>query len=112
MALLLEKRGLQFNCKMRHITIAILLTLSLVDAFGQEMTKEQQKLVLDFIDCVKTRQKEKLISKISFPFNREYPIPSIKSEKEFLERYSELFDDSLTKMITNSLPARDWSAVG
>lgn len=31
---------------------------------------------------------------------------------EFLKRYTEVFDDSLTKMIVNSDPAKDWSAVG
>ena len=97
---------------MRRITITIFLTINLLTVFGQEMTKEQQKIVYDFIECIKNQKKEKLISKISFPFNREYPIPSIKNRQEFLDRYNEVFDDKLTKMIINSMPSKDWSAVG
>jgi hypothetical protein len=97
---------------MRQIAIAVFLTLNIVVAIGQEMTKEQQKVVTDFIDCIKSQEKEKLISMISFPIDREYPIPSIRDGKEFLKRYNEIFDDTLTKMIVSSKPSTDWSAVG
>jgi len=97
---------------MRQIITAFFLSLNIVVAFGQEMTKEQQKIVINFIDCIKSQKKGKLITIISFPFDREYPIPSVKDGQEFLKRYNEIFDDKLTKMIVNSKPAKDWSAVG
>jgi hypothetical protein len=75
-------------------------------------SKENLKVVTDFIKSVKSRNLEELSSRISFPFAREYPIPEIKSKEEFLKRYNEVFDDSLTQMIVNSDPNKDWSPVG
>ncbi len=75
------------------------------------MKKEDQKVVSDFINCFKLQEKEKLSNKFSFPLNREYPIPEIKNKQDFLNRYNEVFDDSLIKMIINSKPSRDWSSM-
>ena len=97
---------------MKQICITILLVLNLLTAWGQDLTKEQQKLVYDFIDCIKNNRKEKLAYKIVFPFSKEYPITSIKNEQEFLLRYNEIFDDTLTKIIVDSKPSGDWAAVG
>jgi hypothetical protein len=107
-----QPRQAKFYKDMRKITIAVFLTLYIFVAIGQEMTKEEQKVVTDFIDCIKSQNKEKLISMISFPFDREYPIPSIKNGQEFLKRYNEIFDDTLTKMIVSSKPSTDWSTKG
>jgi hypothetical protein len=97
---------------MKQIITTVFLTMNLISVFGQEMTKQQQKMVYDFIDCIKNEKKEKLLSKVSFPFRREDPIPSIKNKQEFLARYNEVFDEKLKKMIVNSQPDKDWSTVG
>lgn len=97
---------------MRIATITVFLTLNIFVAFGQEMTDDQKKIVANFIDCIKHQKKEKLIADISFPFDREYPIPQIKTGEEFLKRYNEVFDEKLVKMIVNSKPDKDWAAVG
>ncbi len=97
---------------MKQITITVFISLSIAIAYGQEMTKEQQQVVINFIDCIKSQKKSKLAAKISFPFSREYPIPPVKNGLEFLKRYEEIFDDKLIGMIVNSDPAKDWSAVG
>lgn len=97
---------------MRKITVTLLLTISSFVVFGQEMTKQDQKVVSNFIATIKYQKQDNLLNKVSFPFSREYPIPEIKDKQEFLNRYNEIFDDSLTEMIINSQPAKDWSAVG
>ena len=97
---------------MKQIIIVTFLTLNSFFLFGQGMTKEEQKVVSNFIDCIIHKKKEKLATKISFPFEREYPIPQIKNSQEFLKRYNEVFDDNLTNMIVNSKLSTDWSAVG
>jgi len=97
---------------MKQILFTACLAINLVSAFGQEMTKEQSKVVVEFIDCIKTHNIDKLISKVSFPLNREYPIPSIKNKEDFLKRFQEVFDDKLTQTIVNSNPIKDWSSVG
>ncbi|TAE50348.1 MAG: hypothetical protein EAZ89_12225 [Bacteroidetes bacterium] len=97
---------------MKHISITLFLILNLLTAFGQGMAGEQERLVYDFIECIKSQNKEKLMAKISFPFKRQYPIPPIKDKQAFLDRYHEVFDEKLTEIIANSRPSRDWSAVG
>jgi hypothetical protein len=97
---------------LRKAAATLFLILNTYFAFGQELTDDQKNIVFDFIDCIKHQKKEKLISKISFPFDREYPIPQIKTREEFLKRYNEVFDENLIKMIVNSKPNKDWAAVG
>src|ERR1043165_2254169 len=97
---------------MRLLILSLFLMLICSFVQGQEMDSTNQKIVSDFIECIKYQNKEKLASKINFPLSREYPIPDIKNEQEIIKRYSEVFDDSLSKIIVNSQPSKDWSAVG
>ncbi len=76
---------------------------------AQELKKEAVSV---FIECVKTDNVEKLKTLISFPLKRQYPIPDIKDEKDFVKRYKEVFDDSLKSMIVDSNVDKEWSAVG
>ena len=92
--------------------LTILFAVNFLPAIAQDMTEDQQQVVQEFIDCIKKHQKEKLASKISFPLDRDYPIPTIKNKQEFFKRYHQVFDDKLVKMIVNSKPSEDWSAVG
>ena len=96
----------------RFLIVTSLLIFRFTGIFGQELKKEYQGFVTNFIDCIKKDQKEKVADMISYPFEREYPIPSIKNKQEFLNRYNEIFDDSLKQMIIKSNPATDWSDVG
>ena len=86
--------------------------MSFFASVGQDLDSANKKVVADFIYCIKNQKKDKLISNISFPFERSYPIPQIKNKQEFLKRYKEVFDDTLSKMIINSDINNDWSAVG
>ncbi|HSZ32819.1 MAG TPA: hypothetical protein VK772_05890 [Puia sp.] len=97
---------------MRKLIITSLFVFNMYSLFAQDMSKENQKIVADFIAEVKNPNKNNLCSSISFPFKRQYPIPDINNRHEFLKRYKEVFDDSLTKMILTSDPAKDWAAVG
>jgi len=73
---------------------------------------EQIKFVTDFINCFKNNDREKLITFISFPLDRSYPIPDINDSKQFLLRYNQLFDDTLIKKIIESDIKKDWDEVG
>jgi hypothetical protein len=97
---------------MKIVIATFLFVLNLHSLFAQEMSKENLKIVNDFISNVRNKNMDELSNSISFPFERRYPIPDINNREEFLKRYSEIFDDSLTKMILNSDPAKDWSAMG
>ena len=90
----------------------LLLTSYFLPAFSQDGNTEYQKVISSFIACVNQQSKEALSRKIVYPLRREYPLPPIKNKQEFLSRYNEVFDDSLVKMITTSVPGKDWSKVG
>jgi hypothetical protein len=96
----------------KKLIITLLFASNMFVLFGQEMDKENQMAVVRFINSIKSQNKDELLALISFPFEREYPIPEIKTKRAFLDRYNQVFDDSLTKMIVNSDPAKDWSTVG
>lgn len=101
----------------KKISNRILITLSLLVIncsliLGQELKKDYQKIVANFIVCVKKDKIDDIAKMISYPFNREYPIPTIKDKNEFKRRYNEVFDNTLKQMIVTSNPAKDWSCVG
>jgi hypothetical protein len=77
-----------------------------------EKLKDDQ---IDAINNVIALFKEKDIDKISgiirFPLNRQYPIPPINDKKEFIQRFSEVFDQILIDKIANS-KIEQWSEAG
>ena len=84
----------------------------------QEKSENNEKLEdykINSINNVITLFKEKNIEKISsiinFPLYREYPITPIKNQKEFKQRFSEVFDQVLIDKIANS-EIKQWSEVG
>ena len=96
--------------KRNFTLIALFLIFKLSSA--QEFKKDYQDIVMTFIDCIKSENTEKLKTLTVFPFRRDYPLRDIKNETEFLERYDEIFDDSLINIIINSDVQQDWSVVG
>ena len=95
--------------KLIYITLVI---FSVTNVSGQELKKEYQKFIQTFIDNVKGDKKEEIAKIISYPLNRESPIPAIKNKTEFVKRYSEIFDADLKKEILSSKPDKDWSEMG
>ena len=90
----------------------LLFALLSSTSFAQEMTPQDKASISNFIEAIKSKDLVKLMPHISFPIKREFPLPDIKNEVEFIYRYNELFDDSITKVIANSNVDKDWSKVG
>jgi hypothetical protein len=63
------------------------------------------------ISLFKAKNIEAISEKISYPLEREYPIPSIKDKAEFKQRFEEVFDAYLVAKIAHS-KIEDWSEVG
>jgi hypothetical protein len=90
----------------------VLLTLNICTAFCQEdLYPKNEKLISDFISAFKQQNRKALSNRIAYPFKVEYPLPSIKNRQEFLNRFNEVFDDSLVNVIINSTPDNDWSGM-
>ena len=97
---------------MNKLTITLILSFSFIFVFGQVKNKKYQKVITGFIECIQSQNKEKISRMITFPLNREYPIPPIKNKQDFFNRYHEIFDAGLIKLIVTSKPAKDWSTGG
>lgn len=97
---------------MKHIrkiaTLVLLFASSSI--FGQQTKYDD--IISKFISYVKENDSKSISKIISFPFARNYPIPSIRNTNEFLDRYNEIFDDSLQKIIIESDIRKDWSEMG
>lgn len=79
---------------------------------AQDLAVEHHPVVENFVSCFKSNDIEKLKTLVSYPISRQYPIPDITNEEEFVSRYHEVFDDTLIQEIITSDIANDWSAVG
>ncbi len=65
----------------------------------------------NIIDLFKKKDVDKISNIISYPLQRDYPIPSIKNKEAFKLRFSEVFDQYLIDKIANS-KIEQWSEVG
>lgn len=97
---------------MRKLIISLILTLNILFSFGQVKDKKCQKVISNFISLVKTGNKEKISNLILFPMQRQYPLQDVKTKQEFIQRYDEIFDVRLIKLIVKSNNVKDWSEMG
>ena len=100
-----------FN-KMNKLILVIALIVPYSITLGQEFKTDYKEDVSTFINCIKNHNKAKLTSLTTFPIRRNYPLPDVKNEDEFIIRYYEIFDDSLINMIVNSDLKNNWTRVG
>lgn len=96
----------------KSILTILLFAFGLTDCYSQLSKTEYEDVVEYFVDCIKKSNIDKLDSIISYPIGRPYPIPSISNKQELKKRYSEIFDDSLTSIISNSNIKKDWTDMG
>ena len=73
---------------------------------------EYEGFVEYFVDCIRTADIDNLDSITVYPIRRRYPIPPINNKQELKNRYSEIFDEKLTSLITSSNMKEEWSDVG
>ncbi len=76
-----------------------------------ELEVAEKDSILRMISLFKAKNIDAISEKISYPLEREYPIPSIKDKAEFKQRFQEVFDAFLVAKIANS-KIEDWSEVG
>lgn len=88
------------------------LVLSVSASSAQNLNREKQTAILQFIEAVKNNDSERVLSGVTYPFNRLYPLPDVKDKPDFLRRYQEIIDDSLRSVIVRSAPTDDWSDMG
>lgn len=94
-------------------TLSVLFLL--VSGLGYSQTEELEAYkvanINKLVALFKQKDVDKISDMVSFPLRREYPIPAIKSKREFKKRFSEVFDQKLIDEIANSKDSQ-WSEVG
>ena len=95
-----------------NIYLIILFLLQTSDRPLHAFYEMDYSAIRQFIDWIKTDNKEALSKHVQYPLHRTYPIPSVEDAEDFIDRYDEIFDDELVNMIVNSDPEEDWSGVG
>jgi len=95
-----------------HFYKMLILTICLFASSANALEQEHRNVVKNFIEAVKSNNRAKVANYISYPLGRVLPIPSIKNKRQFLERYDEVFDENLIKMIVDSDLEKDWDAMG
>lgn len=66
-------------------------------------------VIQEFILLVSSRNIDKISEKVKYPLRRKYPIPPVTNKKEFVERFHEIFDDSLLQEISDMKKMTKWS---
>ena len=91
----------------------IVLCLSLLftsNTFALE--QKYHESVLPVIAAFKAHDKTAIAAHIRYPLKRQYPLPDIKNEAEFISRFDEVFDEELAAVIASSNIDTDWDSVG
>ena len=69
------------------------------------------QLVDRFLDVFRSGDRSKIVRMVQYPMCRPYPLPNIVDPQQLLERYEEVFDDTITALISDS-ELTDWSDFG
>lgn len=97
---------------MKKLIYSLFAVFCLTNSFCQELKPEYRKIIETFIKIVETGNAEALGERVSYPLEREYPIPDIMDKADFIKRYSEVFDTTLKNEIIKSDPLKNWSDMG
>ena len=95
---------------MKKLILLFLLSISST-AFANNLNSEQQEQVQHIINLFKKHDIDAISQSISYPLQRQSPIPSIENAAMMKNRYSQVFDAQLSQTIANSKLSQ-WSSMG
>ena len=81
------------------------------DSEQNTLEPEEIDSIQKLIKLFKKVDIEGISNKISYPLDRDYPIPSIRNKEEFIQRFYEVFDQKLIDNIAQSNIGQ-WTEVG
>lgn len=97
---------------MKFLSKVTLISIMLFTSAVCAVTEKDSADISAIIDAFKSQDKKVIATLISYPLNRETPIPSIKNEAELIEQFDQIFDKELIDVIASSDRDNDWSQVG
>jgi hypothetical protein len=96
---------------MKNLFLSLTLFIGIC-ASAQGLSAEYKIVIADFVNCFKNNDREKLAERIAYPLKREYPIPSVKNEQDFLKRFDEVFDRTFVEQLKKSGAGKGRETVG
>ena len=98
---------------LRYFVVASVAVFALLPSpsFADYFEYDCDTVVRNFLRTFRSQDRSQLAGIVRFPLRRKYPLASIRTADEFLERYDELFDREITATIVES-DIVDWSGIG
>jgi len=96
----------------KKTTLISSVILSLSCATTVALEPKNEPLVNNVLKAFKGKNINTIAKLVSYPLEREAPLPAIKNEKEFIQRFNDVFDQHLLNSIVTSQPQKDWDEVG
>lgn len=90
----------------------IFLCLFTSTVYSYEADSKTNHVIKPIIQAFMSNDTEAISALITYPLNREIPIPAIENKTQLLSRFDEVFDAKLTQMIANSNLKTDWTYMG
>ncbi len=103
---------MQLYKKIIQLTLLSGIILSLANSSVFALQPKNEPLVKKVLQAFKGKNINDIAKLVSYPLEREAPLPAIKNEKEFIQRFNDVFDQHLLSTIVNSKPQKDWDEVG
>lgn len=93
--------------------IGLLLgSLSLMPQALAALEAEYVPQVQALIDAAKAGDRQAIAEQISYPLQREYPLPDVQNPQQLLTRFQQVFDSKLLSQIANSTTESNWETMG
>lgn len=93
-----------------YVVFVTLFILSPLPTCAESSTYATQ--IESFVEAVETDDPQVISEFVSYPLIRKYPVPPVDDSNEFVDRYSQLFDDELKRKIVESGIESAWTDMG
>ena len=95
----------------RFIVIYIVGFCGILAVNAQQLSQRTSRQVKELIAAFSSTDQALIANYMVFPYEMPHPIPAITSPKEFVKRFSQVFDEDIIKVIRKS-NVEDWQTIG
>jgi hypothetical protein len=97
------------------ICLKAMISFVLIYCFAIPVRSEdpdQHSVIQTFKHAVESQDKEEIAKLVKYPLSRKYPVPPIADSDDFYDRFDEVFDEELCRIITSAALEEDWHEMG
>lgn len=97
--------------KHRFIILSVIKIMIFYPTFAQSLDSTKVANIQTLISLFTNREIEKLSNIVTYPLQRQYPIPPITNREEFQKRFDQVFDKKIIDIISQS-KIEQWTLMG